>query len=95
MWKNLVQLTWQPWLINHEVLSVDIEALRSKLRRIFDPQGIIMFPIHSLTPQQTTGNALAVGFKTFINGVYSVAIKTTGYTLISLLCLYQEMTENH
>jgi hypothetical protein len=39
-----------------------IEALRSKLLRIFDPQGIIMFPIRSLTPQQDTGNALATGF---------------------------------
>jgi cold shock CspA family protein len=39
-----------------------IEALRSELRKIFDPQGIIMFPIHSLIPQQAAGNALAAGF---------------------------------
>jgi hypothetical protein len=40
-----------------------IEALRGLLRRIFDPQGIILFPIRSLTMQQATGNALTAGFK--------------------------------
>jgi len=42
---------------------VSIEALRSKLRRIFDSQGILPFGIRSLTPQQATGNALATEFK--------------------------------
>jgi hypothetical protein len=46
--------------VNYFLLK--IEALRSKLRRIFDPQGKILFPIRSLTPQQATGNALAAGF---------------------------------
>jgi hypothetical protein len=46
------------------IKKITIEALYSNLRRIFDPQGIIMFPIRSLTPQQTTGNALAAGFNT-------------------------------
>jgi hypothetical protein len=41
-----------------------IEALRIKLRRIFDPHGIIMFPIRSLTPQQAAGHVLAAGFIT-------------------------------
>jgi hypothetical protein len=36
-----------------------IEALRSKLRRIFDSQGTASFIIRSLTPQQAAGNALA------------------------------------
>jgi hypothetical protein len=39
-----------------------IEALRSKLRRIFDSYGIVSFGIRSLTPQQATGNALATEF---------------------------------
>ena len=49
----------------YKTLLLKIEALRSKLRRIFDPQGIILFPIRSLTPQQATGNALAAGFKVY------------------------------
>jgi len=32
-----------------------IESLRSKLRRIFDPQGIIMLPLRSLIPQHAMG----------------------------------------
>ncbi len=43
--------------------AINIEALRSKPRRSFDPQGIILFPIRSFTPQQATEYALAAGFK--------------------------------
>jgi len=39
-----------------------IEALRSKLRRIFDPKERILNIIRSLTPRQAAGNALAAGF---------------------------------
>jgi len=42
--------------------KVSITTTPVKLRRIFDPQGIIMFPIRLLTPQQATGDALATGF---------------------------------
>jgi hypothetical protein len=39
-----------------------IEALRSKLRRIFDSYGTVSFGIRSLTPQQATWHALATEF---------------------------------
>jgi hypothetical protein len=44
--------------------KVEIEALRSKLRGIFDHKGIIILPIHPHTSQLATGNALVTGFKT-------------------------------
>ena len=44
-------------------LNGSFEALRSMLRRIFDFQGIVPLTIRSLTPQQATGNALAIEFK--------------------------------
>jgi len=56
----------------------DIEALRRKLWRIFDPQGIIMFPIRSLTPQQATGNALATGFRNSITSRISEMFRQLG-----------------
>jgi hypothetical protein len=46
-----------------------IEALHIKMRIIFDPQGIILFPIRSLTPQQAKVFALAAGFKHTKKGV--------------------------
>jgi hypothetical protein len=52
-------------------MPVSIEAPRSKLQGIFDPQGGFLYSKRSLTPQQdfgelsraATGNALAPGFK--------------------------------
>jgi len=43
-----------------------IEALRSKLRRIFDSQEGILNVIRSLTPQQAARNALAAEFNSYI-----------------------------
>ncbi|HPL67145.1 MAG TPA: hypothetical protein PLG94_11480 [Smithellaceae bacterium] len=40
----------------------DIEALRSKPRRIFDPQGRDLEHPSLATPRQAAGNALAAGF---------------------------------
>ena len=45
-----------------EIFKALIEALRSKLRRIFDSYGTASFGIRSLTPQQAAGNALATEF---------------------------------
>ena len=42
--------------------NLKIEALCRSLLRIFDSQGIIMFPIRSLTPQQAEVFALGAGF---------------------------------
>jgi len=46
----------------HQAFNEELKVLRSLLRRTFDPLGIMVFPIRSLTPQQATGNALAAGF---------------------------------